>query len=583
MNKQITRMLMAGVGLAVLSSPALAQELPGVTREDTLVILHQAEAPVYRNVGQANPYSINNEDMRGSIINMFEPLFYYNSNKDELIPWLAESYVYNDDFSEVTLTLRNGVTWSDGEAFDADDVAFTYAMLIENGKGAKDLVRAADVAAALASVEAVDARTVRFVLSKPDPRFAFKFMINYFDIGLQIVPEHIWASVEDRAAFTNFDLEKGWPVTTGPWKLVRFTDQQIFIDKRDGYWGVETKFVDEPAMDRIIAVPGGTRDRMAQLIGANQVDITGDIQVASVISQVIERNPAIRSYTGNDAPFGSKDWWPTSLYFNHLNPKWQDVRVRRAVNNYIDRQQIIDVVYGGASQATNTPWPGFGALEPFISAAQPAAKEYGIGVYDPMTGDALMQEAGYEKNADGFWAKDGIALSATIETISVLDAVGPVVAEQLRRAGIDVQFRSTPESRSIMRDGKYDLSLFGHRGSIFDPYATLEMYTCANALPEGQPTLFLDRWCNEEFDAAVARVAALEPGDPELVGAVTEAMEIWMANAVEAPIQEWYHRIPMNQTYWTNWPSEDNPYMQPAFWYTSGQFGYVLHQLEPAQ
>ena len=49
----------------------------------------QVEAPVYRNVGLANPYSINNEDFRGSIINMFEPLFYYNSNKNEVIPWVA--------------------------------------------------------------------------------------------------------------------------------------------------------------------------------------------------------------------------------------------------------------------------------------------------------------------------------------------------------------------------------------------------------------------------------------------------------------------------------------------------------------
>ena len=70
MKKNITKLLMAGVGLAVLSSAAFAQEVPDVAREDTLVILHQAEAPVYRNVGQANPYSINNEDMRGSIINM---------------------------------------------------------------------------------------------------------------------------------------------------------------------------------------------------------------------------------------------------------------------------------------------------------------------------------------------------------------------------------------------------------------------------------------------------------------------------------------------------------------------------------
>jgi peptide/nickel transport system substrate-binding protein len=38
----------------------------------------------------------------------------------------------------------------------------------------------------------------------------------------------------------------------------------------------------------------------------------------------------------------------------------------------------------------------------------------------------------------------------------------------------------------------------------------------------------------------------------------------------------------MNTSNWTNWPSAENPYMQPAFWYTSGQFGYVMHQLEPA-
>jgi peptide/nickel transport system substrate-binding protein len=55
-----------------------------------------------------------------------------------------------------------------------------------------------------------------------------------------------------------------------------------------------------------------------------------------------------------------------------------------------------------------------------------------------------------------------------------------------------------------------------------------------------------------------------------------------MREAVEAPISEWYHRIPMNQTYWVGWPSEQNPYMQPSFWYTSGSFGYVMPKLKPA-
>ena len=68
---------------------AFGQTPANVARNKTLIVAAQVEAPVYRNVGQANPYSINNEDFRVSIINMFEPLFYYNSNKNEVIPWIA--------------------------------------------------------------------------------------------------------------------------------------------------------------------------------------------------------------------------------------------------------------------------------------------------------------------------------------------------------------------------------------------------------------------------------------------------------------------------------------------------------------
>ncbi len=75
----------------------------------------------------------------------------------------------------------------------------------------------------------------------------------------------------------------------------------------------------------------------------------------------------------------------------------------------------------------------------------------------------------------------------------------------------------------------------------------------------------------------------MSPDDPRVKDLVVAAMEIWMREAVEAPISEWYHRVPMNQTYWTGWPTEADPYMQPTFWYTSGSFGYVLPRLKPAQ
>ena len=125
----------AAVAAAIVFTSMNAWSQTTVPRNRTLIVAANVEAPVYRNVGLANPYSINNEDYRVSIINMFEPLFYYNSNKNQVIPWLATGFDYAADFSAVTVKMRNGPTWSDGKPFTVDDVIFTLQMLIANGKG----------------------------------------------------------------------------------------------------------------------------------------------------------------------------------------------------------------------------------------------------------------------------------------------------------------------------------------------------------------------------------------------------------------------------------------------------------------
>ena len=581
MNRRTIAAAIIASFAAAAGTPANAQS--SVPRNRTLIVAGQVEAPVFRNVGLANPYSINNEDYRVSIINMFEPLFYYNSNKNEVIPWLATGFAYNADFTSVTVTLRDGASWSDGKPFGIDDVVFTLELLLENGRGKKDLLNAAALASAVKGVTKVDGKTVRIDFTEPDPRFAFKYLINYFDIGLQWLPAHIWKDAGDPSAFRNFDLAKGWPVTTSPWTVTRFTDNQVFMDRRATWWAVGAGLAPMPEIQRVITIPGGTRDRMVQLIGANQVDITNDVQIAEVMRQVMAQNPKITSFTGTKPPYGARDWWPTSLYFNHKSPKWSDVRVRRAINHYLDRKQLIDVAYNGASEPKADPFPGFGSLKPSIDAIAPLAQKHGIGVFDKARGDALMTEAGYAKNASGIWAKDGQPVSVVIEAIPILNAIGPIVAQQLKNAGVDATFRSTPESRAIMRDGKFDLTLFGHRGSISDPFATLEMYHSKNAFEVGRPTLFPARWSNAEYDKLVDRIGAMSPDDPRVKDLVLSAMDIWLREAVEAPISEWYHRVPMNQTYWTGWPTEADPYMQPSFWYTSGSFGYVMPRLKPAQ
>ncbi len=566
----------------LFAGAAAAQNPPSVPRNKTLITAFQAEAPVYRNVGVANPYAVNNQDLRGSIVNMFEPLFYFNAADDKAVPWLATGYTYAPDFSSITIRLRDGVTWSDGRPFTAEDVAFTFELLRENGTTKKDLLKAIDIADTVKQAVAVDPLTVRIDLTRPNPRFHTSLLMNHMDHGLYMLPAHIWREVQDPATFAFFDLAKGWPVTTGPWTATRFTENQVFMDRRDEWWAAKAGLAEMPAMQRVITIPGGTRDRMVQLITANQVDIINDVQVVELLKQLMAKNPKITTFTANQPPYGSLDWWPTSLYFNHKSGKWADINLRRAINHYINRKQIIDVAFAGASEPKYDPFPSFASLRPYIEAIRPIADKYGIGTFDKAKGDELMEKAGYKKSASGMWEKDGKVLSAIIEAIPILNGTAPIVAQQLRNAGIDASFRSTPESRAILRDGKYDLALFGHRGSTIDPFDTLENYHSKNAFEVGRPTLLPARWSNAEYDAFVEKLAQIPPDDPRVMDLVKGAMEVWLREAVEVPINEWYHRIPMNQTYWTNWPSQENPYMLPASFYTSGTFGYVMPKLKPA-
>jgi peptide/nickel transport system substrate-binding protein len=573
---------LTGLLLVAAAGTAFGQSLPNVPRNKTLVVAHDTEAPVYRNVGLANPYSVNNEDYRGSIINMFEPLFYFNSMTNKVVPWIGTDYSYDPGFTSVTVKLHDGVTWSDGQPFTADDVVYTLNMLIANGNGKKDLFYGTNLADDVKAVTKIDRLTVKIDFKRPDPRFAYKYLINYFDTGLQWLPEHIWKDQPDPGAFTFYDLAKGWPVTTGPWKLTRFSDTQVFMDRRDDWWAVHAGLATMPAVERIITIPSGTVDRAARLIISNQVDIATDLGLIPVIKQVFSQNPKVITFTGQKPPYGTLDVWPTSLYFNNKSPKWQDPNLRHAVNYYINRQQVSEICFSGANQPKFDPFPGSGALQPYIDAIHDIAVKYGIGIYDKAKGDAAMEKAGFKKGQDGFWEKDGKRFTVAIEAIPALNVVAPVVAQQLKNAGIEATFHSSPESRALMRDGKFDLTLFGHRGSIADPYPTLEMYTCKNAYDIGQPTLFPARWCNKDYDKVVDQAEKIPPNDPRLIDLTKQAMEIWMRDAVEVPITEWYHRIPMNQTYWVGWPQQDNPYMQPDFWNTSGSFSYVLWQLKPA-
>jgi peptide/nickel transport system substrate-binding protein len=404
-------------------------------------------------------------------------------------------------------------------------------------------------------------------------------MLRYkFDTGIHIVPEHIYKDVEDISAFPFYDLEKGWPVTTGPYKIVSWNNTQKFIDRRDDWWGVKTGFAEKlPEVERILILPRADDTLMVQRVVNNEIDACLDLR-ANVIGQTVAQNPAIITHTGAELPLGYIDWWPTSIWFNHLEGPYTEKDVRWAVSYSIDRQQILDVGLQGSGILTELPFPQYPALQPFFDAAAPLLEKYPTNEFNLEKAAALMEGQGYTKDGDGFWVKDGARIEAIMGGWQVFNDIGPIIAEQLRRAGFEAEYTTPADHGTRMSEGTYKIWINGHGGSITDPFTTLDYYTSKYFAPIGQPTAQTSRFNNAEYDAILDQMAVMSPSNPEYMDLYLAAMEIWLENLVDAPIQQWLHRIPMNQTYWTGWPTEENPYVNGAFWALT--FPLILHRLE---
>jgi peptide/nickel transport system substrate-binding protein len=561
---------------APAAAPAEATGLREVPRERTFIGMFGGDGTQFVDVGLANLYATGATFQMGNNA-IWEPLFYYSAFANEQIPWLATGYSYNDDFSVLTVTLREGVEWSDGTPFTANDVAFTLNMLRDN---APTLTRSQAVKASMTEAVVVDDLTVQLTFVGPRPRFAEDMLFYKFGTGIHIVPEHLFKDVEDIAAFGFYDPEKGWPVTTGPYQITSWNNSQKFMDLRDEWWGTKTGFKDKmPAVERILVLPRADDTLMVQRVVNNEIDSCLDLR-ATVIPQVVVQNPNVITHTGKEPPYGYMDWWPTSMWFNHLEGPYTAKEVRWAVSYSIDRQQMLEVGLQGSGILTELPFPQFPAMQPFFDAAKPLLEKYPTNEFNLEKAAALMEGQGYSKDGEGFWVKDGERIPAVIGGWAVFNDIGPIIAEQLRRGGFEAEYTTPADQGTRISDGTAKIWLNGHAGSVTDPFTTLDYYTSKYFAPMGEPTAQNSRFTNAEYDAILEQMAAMSSDNPEYMDLYLAALEIWLDNLVDAPIQQWLHRIPMNQTYWTGWPTEEDPYINGAFWPLT--FPLILHRLEPA-
>jgi peptide/nickel transport system substrate-binding protein len=380
---------------AMLSVGLLAATTVGATAQQALTVA-QAQDP--GNLDPIDTFLLS----WGSIgSNIFDGLVV---RTEELVlePALATSWDFSADNKRIRFNLREGVTFHNGEPFNAAAVKFTFDRLLGE-EGAKGPQQSNYVS--IENVEIVDDLTVDFVMKSADPVMLTK-LSGY---GAMIVPPAYLAEVGADA----FDKK---PVGTGPFKVVEYTpSQSVKLDANEAYWRGAPKldtltyrFISEPST-RIAELQSGGVD-LAMNIPASSIDVlNGDDNVDLV------------SVPGPTVFF---------LRLKIADGPTSDVRVRQAINLAIDRQAIIDGLLGGEG----TP----------ISSLQ-GTKSFGYDAdlkgydFDPEAAKALLAEAGHASGLE--MTMDVRSDDATFKEVAqaitgYLGAVGIKVKLQLHESGV---------------------------------------------------------------------------------------------------------------------------------------------------
>ena len=278
--------------------------------------------------------------------------------------------------------------------------------------------------------------------------------------GITIVPEHIWKDVKDPVTFANDP-----PIGTGPYKLASATESAYSYVRRDDWWGTKV-FGVTPAPEKVNFVHVGPETSVAIAMTANEIDTPaiGILSPGAFVS-VKERNPNVEAWLP-DPPYAWYDPCPRALLFQNAHEPWGDPNMRKAVSSLIDRDQLVSLAYEGATTTANTIYPAYSGLKPYMDAIKDIIAKSAV-TYDPAKAEELFTAAGYAKDGDGFWAKDGQRLSPVllVDSGTAEDMkVAQVVADQLTTGGVAVQLQplSGAVQSSARLAGNWDLAARRH-------------------------------------------------------------------------------------------------------------------------
>lgn len=385
--------------------------------------------------------------------NILSKLCFWDEDTKTMVPDLAESWESSEDLMTWTFHLREGVTWHDGEPFTAADVKWTFDSILEYG----DQAYTYNYVKMVESVETPDDHTVVFHMT--DPCGTFVESVGDYQ-GPDILPAHIYEGTDP---YTNPANQS--PIGTGPFKFVEAeAGNYCRLAANTDYYG------DGPYLDEIIYSFTPDLTTATTALEAGEV---GWMTATPSFAEA-DRLATVDGITVDTQATNIVQWTQFNLSEDADRPYISDVRVREAICYAIDNQNIANVLYLGYVEPSDN-W--------YTSTVEWAVnRDVEYPDYDVEKANHILDEAGYERGADGY----RFELTYRCFTTSIYGTtdIPTLVAQYLDTVGIKLnveRYEWAVRAEYLDENLDWDMcSAGGSRGPDPNSFANVWNYSSSN-------------------------------------------------------------------------------------------------------
>ena len=483
---------------------------------------------------------------------IFEPLAMVNAVGDnETTPWLAEKVEWSDDYTQLTVTPRKGVTWSDGEEFTADDIVFSYDMIRNTPAFDTGNIQLTDI------VKDGDDVVLTFGESK--------FVKQSQVLHIPMVPEHIWKDIADPTTEVAPD-----PVGTGPYTLEKFSSQSVTLQARDDYWGGDL------AVPTLYYISYNDNTALTTALANGDAD-WAQAFIPDVQGAFVDKDPEHNVF------WAANTLSPDVLFLNHQEKPFDDLAFRQAVNMVIDRAAHTEIAREKAgpelTSVTGLPTP---VGEQYI-ADEYKGEEFSIDVDGARK---ILEDAGYTWDGDALIDPDGEPVSFTLQVpqgwndyVTGISLIADQVKETL---GADAKV-DTPDADTWWankRTGDFDAIMHWTDGGT-TPYDLYSDTMDGRWLLTGAEVDYnFGRYENAEA-TEMLNTYATSASDEERTAAIEQVQKIFVEDVPVIPVGTHPVLGEYNTRGYVGWPGEKDQYATADP--TQVTVPLILTKLKPAE